>query len=92
MLVVFAVGSCIMRDWVQSKPWLGLIGVLSSSLAIVSSIGFLSYCGVDFNEIVSLMPFLILGESPLIRSLITDRHPKGLTEKRLPINRKTVNG
>ncbi|XP_072170373.1 patched domain-containing protein 3-like [Diadema setosum] len=61
MLVVFAVGSCIMRDWVQSKPWLGLIGVLSASLAIVSSIGFLSYCGLSFNEIVSLMPFLIIG-------------------------------
>ncbi|XP_030838731.1 patched domain-containing protein 3 [Strongylocentrotus purpuratus] len=61
MLVIFAVGSCIMRDWVQSKPWLGLIGVLSASLAIVSSIGFLSYCRVEFNELVSLMPFLIIG-------------------------------
>ncbi|XP_022089525.1 patched domain-containing protein 3-like isoform X2 [Acanthaster planci] len=61
MLLLFAVCSCIMRDWVLSKPWLGLIGVISAGLSILSSIGLLSLIGLGYNEVVSLMPFLILG-------------------------------
>ncbi|XP_033644620.1 patched domain-containing protein 3-like isoform X1 [Asterias rubens] len=61
MLIVFAVFSCIMRDWVQSKPWLGLVGVVNAAFSIVSAIGFLSLIGMPYNEMVSLMPFLILG-------------------------------
>lgn len=61
MMIIFAVLSCIMRDWVLSKPWLGFLGVLSAVFAVISAVGLLSYCGLKFNEIVSLMPFLVLG-------------------------------
>ncbi|XP_072169811.1 patched domain-containing protein 3-like [Diadema setosum] len=61
MMILFAVLSCIMRDWVLSKPWLGFLGVLSAVFAVISAVGLLSYCGLKFNEIVSLMPFLVLG-------------------------------
>ena len=62
MMVLFVVLSCIMRDWVLSKPWLGFLGVLSAVFAVISAVGLLSYCQLQFNEIVSLMPFLVLGK------------------------------
>ena len=62
MMIVFAVLSGIMRDWVLSKPWLGLMGVLSAGMSIVSAIGLLSFMGIKYNEVVSLMPFLIIGK------------------------------
>ncbi|XP_071807226.1 patched domain-containing protein 3-like isoform X1 [Asterias amurensis] len=61
LLIMFAVGSCMMADWVQSKPWLGQFGVISAMLAIASSMGLLSYCGVPFNEVTASMPFLAIG-------------------------------
>nr|XP_054772716.1 patched domain-containing protein 3-like [Lytechinus pictus] len=61
LMIMFAVLSCIMRDWVLSKPWLGFLGVLSAVFAVISAVGLLSYCQLKFNEIVSLMPFLVLG-------------------------------
>lgn len=61
MMILFAVFSCIMRDWVLSKPWLGFLGVLSASFAIFTTVGIMSFAQVEFNEIVALMPFLVLG-------------------------------
>ncbi|XP_033120937.1 patched domain-containing protein 3-like [Anneissia japonica] len=61
MLIVFAILSCIQRDWVLSRPWLGLLGVINAGLAILSSIGMLSFGGIKFNMVVASMPFLILG-------------------------------
>lgn len=61
MLILFAVLSLMTNDWVVSKPVLGLLGVLSAGFAIVSSVGLLSYCHFYFNEIVSMMPFLVIG-------------------------------
>lgn len=62
MLILFAVLSLMTNDWVVSKPILGLLGVLSAGFAIVSSVGLLSYCQFYFNEIVSMMPFLVIGK------------------------------
>ena len=31
-------------------------------LAIASSVGILSACGIPFNEVVASMPFLVIGE------------------------------
>ncbi|KAJ8036578.1 Patched domain-containing protein 3 [Holothuria leucospilota] len=62
ILVCFAIVSCIMvRDNRQSKPWLGVMGVVSASLGLVSAVGFLCYCGVPFNQVTVSMPFIILG-------------------------------
>ncbi|KAI8517767.1 Patched domain-containing protein 3 [Branchiostoma belcheri] len=43
------------------KPWLGMLGVVSAGLAIVSSMGLVLFCGVKFISIVASMPFLCLG-------------------------------
>ena len=62
ILTLFTIGSCIMSDAVRSKPWLGVLGVLSAGQAIVSTFGLMSFCGVLYSDIVAAMPFLILGE------------------------------
>lgn len=47
-------------DWVTSKPLEALMGVLSSSFAIVSAAGFMFLMGIPFVSQVTVMPFLAL--------------------------------
>ncbi|XP_072170191.1 patched domain-containing protein 3-like [Diadema setosum] len=61
LLFTFAITSCVVADWVFSKPWLGILGTISASLAVASSLGLLSYAGVNFNIVATSMPFLIVG-------------------------------
>jgi hypothetical protein len=49
-------------DWVISKPLLGIAGVISTLMAIVSSIGLLLLMDVVFVDICAVMPFLALSE------------------------------
>ncbi|MFH4978057.1 hypothetical protein AB6A40_004766 [Gnathostoma spinigerum] len=60
LLVSFTVFSCMTDDWITSKPIEALMGVLSSSLAIISSAGFMFLIGVPFVSQVTVMPFLAL--------------------------------
>lgn len=50
-------------DWVLSKPLLALLGVVGAGMGIGTTIGLLAYCGYMYNQIVSVMPFLIIGKS-----------------------------
>ncbi|XP_077994794.1 patched domain-containing protein 3-like [Glandiceps talaboti] len=61
LLTTFAVCTCMMSDWVTSKPILGILGVISALLAVVSAFGLLLLCGVPFIHLVIGMPFLTLG-------------------------------
>ncbi|XP_019626086.1 PREDICTED: patched domain-containing protein 3-like [Branchiostoma belcheri] len=61
VIITFAVCSCADTDAVRAKPWLGMLGVVSAGLAIVSSMGLVLFCGVKFISIVASMPFLCLG-------------------------------
>ncbi|PAV90779.1 hypothetical protein WR25_13015 [Diploscapter pachys] len=47
-------------DWVLSKPILSVIGVMSAGMSIVTSIGGLSLIGMAYNDIVAVMPFLVV--------------------------------
>lgn len=49
-------------DWVVSKPWLGIFGVVNAGMGVVSSIGSLALVGFSYNDIVGVMPFLVVGE------------------------------
>lgn len=62
LMIVFTVITCMMFDWVKSKPWLGLVGVLSSNLGSLAAFGLVCYCGVQFIGINMAAPFLMLGK------------------------------
>ncbi|XP_035699031.1 patched domain-containing protein 3-like [Branchiostoma floridae] len=61
LLVLFSVASCMMLDWVLTKPWLAFMGVLSALLAIVSSFGLVLLTGEQFSTLVAVVPFLLIG-------------------------------
>ena len=61
IMVVFCILTCMMTDWVKSKPLLGLLGVLSAILASVTAFGLVMYLGMDFIGINLAAPFLMLG-------------------------------
>lgn len=62
IMLTFSVATCMMSDWVRSKPWLGLLGCLSAGLGVVASFGIAVYCGVDMIGINLAAPFLMLGK------------------------------
>ncbi len=62
VFVTFTILSCMMLDWVRSKPLLAACGVISACLALVSSFGLMSYIGVPYANIVGAAPFLIIGK------------------------------
>ncbi|CAL8113391.1 unnamed protein product [Orchesella dallaii] len=60
-MVVFMIITCMMMDWVKSKPWLGIVGVISACLGSLAAFGLVCYCGVEFIGINMAAPFLMLG-------------------------------
>ncbi|KAH0552327.1 patched domain-containing protein 3 [Cotesia glomerata] len=61
LMGIFSVVTCMMTDWVRSKPWLGLLGNISAGMATVSAFGFCMYLGIDFIGINLAAPFLMIG-------------------------------
>ena len=66
-LIVFAIATCAMMDWVRSKTWLASLGVWSAGLAVMASFGLLIYLGVPFVNVVGSTPFLIIGECRVVK-------------------------
>jgi patched domain-containing protein len=62
IMVLFSVTSCMMGDWVRSKPILGLLGTVSAIAGTLAGFGFICYCGVKFIGINLAAPFLLVGE------------------------------
>ena len=62
LLISFSIFSCVMRDWVRSKPWLASLGVISAGLAVLSAFGLMCFIGVPYINQNGSIPFLILGE------------------------------
>ncbi|XP_033107591.1 patched domain-containing protein 3-like [Anneissia japonica] len=98
LLIAYAILSSNKRDWVQNKPWLCLSGVISALLAILSSFGLLSYCQVEFTEVVACLPVLILSigvddmfimlaawRNTNIRHSVEDRMSRAFSEAALSI-------
>lgn len=59
----FSIVTCMMTDWVRSKPWLGLLGNLSAAMATAAAFGACIYIGVEFIGINLAAPFLMIGKS-----------------------------
>ena len=61
VMIAFCIVTCMMTDWVKSKPILGFLGVVSAVLATIAALGMVMYCGVPFIGINLAAPFLMLG-------------------------------
>eukprot|EP00058_Branchiostoma_floridae_P024565 XP_002610055.1 hypothetical protein BRAFLDRAFT_125689 [Branchiostoma floridae] len=87
VLITFSILSCMMLDMVRTKPWLGMLGVLSAGMAVVSSMGLCLYCGVTFTSVVASMPFLIVGigvdDMFIMLAAWRKTHPGGSVEERM---------
>jgi predicted RND superfamily exporter protein len=53
---------------VANRMNLGFAGVIAPVLAITSAFGFVSAIGVEFTNIVGVLPFLVVGMYPLMQS------------------------
>lgn len=62
IMLVFSVATCMMSDWVRSKPWLGLLGCVSAGLGVLTAFGLCFYLRVDMIGINLAAPFLMLGK------------------------------
>ncbi|CAG0888397.1 unnamed protein product, partial [Cyprideis torosa] len=71
IMVSFSVITCMMSDWVRSKPLVGLLGVISSVIATLAAFGLVMYLGMPFIGINMAAPFLILDNSypPILTSI-----------------------
>ncbi|XP_071874799.1 patched domain-containing protein isoform X3 [Bombus fervidus] len=70
LMALFSVVTCMMTDWVRSKPWLGLLGNVSAAMATVAAFGLCIYLGVDFIGLNLAAPFLMIANrSWLYRAL-----------------------
>ena len=63
IMIAFCVLTCMMTDWVKSKPLLGFLGVVSSILGTIAALGLAVYVGIPFTGINLAAPFLMLGEA-----------------------------
>ena len=61
IMIIFCIVTCMMTDWVKSKPLLGLLGVISAIMGSISAFGLVMYLGMDFIGINLAAPFLMLG-------------------------------
>ncbi|KAB0795639.1 hypothetical protein PPYR_12478 [Photinus pyralis] len=61
IMALFSIVTCMMADWVRSKPWLGLLGNVSACMATVAAFGTCMYLDIDFIGINLAAPFLMIG-------------------------------
>ncbi|KFM58869.1 Patched domain-containing protein 1, partial [Stegodyphus mimosarum] len=48
IMLVFSIVTCMMADWVTSKPWLGVIGCISSIMGVAAAFGLIMYFNLEF--------------------------------------------
>ncbi|CAI2320191.1 unnamed protein product [Caenorhabditis sp. 36 PRJEB53466] len=67
ILVVFSVFCSIVTikgsgyiDWVVTKPILSVLGVSNAGMGIASAMGLLIYLDIQYNDIIAVMPFLVV--------------------------------
>nr|XP_033803286.1 patched domain-containing protein 1 [Geotrypetes seraphini] len=61
LVVMLAVLCCSMQDCVRSKPWLGILGVVTVSLATLTAAGIVNLTGGKYNSTFLGIPFIMLG-------------------------------
>ncbi|XP_074850366.1 patched domain-containing protein 1 isoform X2 [Carettochelys insculpta] len=66
LVVTLAVLCCSMQDCVRSKPWLGLLGLLTVSLATLTAAGIINLTGGKYNSTFLGIPFIMLDTAIII--------------------------
>lgn len=61
LVVTMAILCCSMQDCVRSKPWLGLLGLVTISLATLTAAGIINLTGGKYNSTFLGVPFVMLG-------------------------------
>ncbi|KAI6078753.1 SSD domain-containing protein [Aix galericulata] len=62
LVVTLAILCCSMQDCVRSKPWLGLLGLLTVTLATLTAAGIINLTGGKYNSTFLGIPFVMLDE------------------------------
>ncbi|XP_023221904.1 patched domain-containing protein 3-like [Centruroides sculpturatus] len=60
VVAIFSMVTNMTNNWVKSKPWLGVASVVSAGLAVATTFGLLSACGVANLRWNVTLPFMIL--------------------------------
>lgn len=61
LVVTMAILCCSMQDCVRSKPWLGLLGLVTITLATLTAAGIINLTGGKYNSTFLGVPFIMLG-------------------------------
>lgn len=70
--LLFSLAACLslavlcssMRDCVRTKPWLGILTLVTISLATLTSAGIFNLTGGKYNSTYLGIPFIMLGKTP----------------------------
>jgi len=60
-MTAFIVNSAMSSDWVKSKPYTALTGVICASLGTMAGIGIINFSGVPIIGMISSVPFIMVG-------------------------------
>ncbi|XP_023235016.1 patched domain-containing protein 3-like [Centruroides sculpturatus] len=86
-MITFACVICLTKDWVTSKPLIGVSGCISSSFAVVTAFGLLLLCGMKYTEANLIVPFIVVGigldDSFVLLAAWRKTNPKDSVEKRM---------
>lgn len=62
IMAFFSTITCMMADWVRSKPVLGVLGNVSAAMGTLAGFGLAVYLGIDFIGINFVSPLLMCSE------------------------------
>ncbi|XP_023214793.1 patched domain-containing protein 3-like isoform X2 [Centruroides sculpturatus] len=60
-VVIFSMLTCLYNSWIESKPWIGVIALISGGMSLASSFGLIMYFNTPFVVPAGSIPFLIIG-------------------------------
>ena len=66
IMAVFSTLTCMMTDWVRSKPLLGILGNVSAAMGTLAGFGLAIYLGIDFIGINLVSPLLMCSEYTIL--------------------------
>ncbi|XP_023243599.1 uncharacterized protein LOC111641635 [Centruroides sculpturatus] len=59
-IAIFSMLTCLYNSWIESKPWTGIIALISGGMSLASSFGLIMYFDTPFVVPAGTVPFLII--------------------------------